>query len=127
MQKIETLISVEKKKNKSQTVKLFLDKISEYITGYQEFIKQNGGQNIPVSSEIIESLFGIYKNLASADKLVGATNLNFEIDVRCMSVEDIKSKIQFALESVSMTDLKEYKNLHSADNQVVRRRKFFKK
>ena len=125
LDKIETLIRAEKKKDKSELVLQFLNKISVYISDYQSFIKNNETQNIPVSSEVIESLFGTYKNLASSDKLVGATNLNFEIDVRCMNIKEINNKLQQALESISMTDLHNYNHTHSADNQIVRRRKFF--
>ena len=124
---IETLIKAKKKTCKSEVVLLFLDKISNYISGYQKFIENNKGQNIPVSSEIIESLFGAYKNKASSDKLVGATNLNFEIDVRCMKVKDIEHKLQNALEAISISDLHKYNEEHSSDNQIVRRRIFFEK
>ena len=122
----KALIKQEKVKVKSELILSFLDEISVYLSGYQVFVKKNIGKNIPVSSEIIESLFGTYKNLASSDRLVGATNLNLELDVRCMNIEDIKDKLPDALESIFMTDLSAYTNKHSADNQIVRRRMFFK-
>ena len=106
---------------------LFLTKLATYIALYQAFIKEHEGTNIPVSSEIIESLFGVYKNLASSNQLVGATFLNFEVDVRCMEKHEIEDKLKQALEMTFMTDLEDWKKEYSSDNQIVRRRAFFKK
>ncbi len=120
------LLEQVQQENRSAMVQLFVKHMMRYIADYQEFMKSTDGENIPVSSEIIESLFGTYKNLASADRLVGTTYLNFEIDVRCMDIQSIWNQSKIALESIFTTDLNQYVSLHSADNQLVRRKNFFK-
>lgn len=111
---------------KQEKVLLFIGYMEEYAAHYEEFMKDLEEVSIPVSSEVIESLFGTYKNLASSDKLVGTTELNLEIGVRCMQKDQIHLKAKEALEGILMTDLKQWKINHSSENQAVRRRKFFK-
>ena len=130
LEKVTAQITRAKQKAEAdgnRPVALFLTKLATYIALYQAFIKEHEGTNIPVSSEIIESLFGVYKNLASSNQLVGATFLNFEVDVRCMEKHEIEDKLKQALEMTFMTDLEDWKKEYSSDNQIVRRRAFFKK
>ncbi len=111
---------------KQEKVLLFIERLEAYLTYYEDFMEGLGGISIPVSSEVIESLFGTYKSLASLGKLVGTTNLNLEIGVRCMQKQDIDMKTKEALETILMTDLKEWKDKHSSENQVLKRKQFFK-
>lgn len=108
-----------------EKVLLFIDYLEGYMAHYEDFMKGLGTVSIPVSSEVIESLFGTYKNLASSDKLIGTTELNLEIGVRCMQKDEIGLKIKEALEGILMTDLKKWKTKYSSENQAVRRREFF--
>jgi len=111
---------------KQEKILLFIAYFDSYITHYEDFMKGLGDISIPVSSEVIESLFGTYKNLASSDKLIGTTELNLEIGVRCMQKDEIGLKVKEALEGILMTDLKKWKSKHSSENQTIRKRKFFK-
>lgn len=112
---------------KEGSLLMFIEKIEAYISHYQYFITKNNDCCVPINSDVIESLFGTYKNLASSDKLIGATVLNLEIGVRCMKTQDIKDKIKDALECILMSDLQKWKTKHSSDSQVVKRNKFFRK
>ena len=64
LEKVTAQITRAKQKAEAdgnRPVALFLTKLATYIALYQAFIKEHEGTNIPVSSEIIESLFGVYK------------------------------------------------------------------
>ena len=105
---------------------VFLKHLDGYMVEYQKFMEKQEVENIPVSSEIIESLFGKYKALSSPDKMVATTKLNLEISAICIDKAKISEQIESALEDVFMTDLEAWVDKHSSDNQLVARREFFK-
>ena len=81
------------------------------------------------SSDVIESLFGKFKQRAATNKLNGVTPLVLSLGLYGQFQEpddQIKDKIRNALQDVSMTDLKEWKQKYLIENQVVRRNKTFK-
>ena len=82
--------------------------------------------NYHVSSEIIESLFGVYKEKAAYCKLVGLTKLNLELPIHCLKKKNLKQQVIQGLESTFMTDLEDWQRKYSFDNQLVKRIEFFK-
>ena len=103
-------------------------KIKGYMTIYEDFLNdQDPDCCIHVSSDIIESMFGVYKNKANNYALTGLTKLNLELPLYCMSQKQVKQLVLLALEGISMTDLSQWVEEHSSDNQLIRRLKFFKK
>ena len=105
---------------------IFLKHLDSYMIAYQDFMKQQSGTNIPVSSEIIESLFGKYKGLSSPNKIVATTKLNLEIPAICRRTRNETYQVQQALEHIFVTDLEDWVEKHSSHNQLVARRNFFK-
>ncbi len=82
------------------------------------------------SSDVLESLFGKYKQIASPNKLNGVTPFVLSLCVYTNfdpQSKDMANQIKFALENVSMADLKVWKHENLIDNQVVRRIKTLKK
>ena len=82
------------------------------------------------SSDVLESLFGKYKQIASPNKLNGITPFVLSLCVYTnfdAHSKDMADQIKFALENVFMADLKEWKQDNLIDNQVVRRVKTLKK
>jgi hypothetical protein len=82
------------------------------------------------SSDVIESLFGKFKERSATNKLNGVTSLVLSLGLYGQFQEGNdtnKDKIKNALQDVSMADLKQWKRLYLLENQVVRRRKKLKK
>jgi hypothetical protein len=82
------------------------------------------------SSDVIESLFGKYKQRAASNKLNGVTSLVLSLGLYSQFQEpndQIKENTKKALQEVSMADLRTWKQAYLIKNQVVRRRKVFKK
>lgn len=82
------------------------------------------------SSDVIESLFGKYKQRAASNKLNGVTSLVLSLGLYGQYQQhndQIKEKTKNALQNVSMADLLTWKQTYLIQNQVVRRRKTFKK
>ena len=128
---IKTLNSITRKLKKYQKeeglVKVFLTKVEGYLEGYKDFLNKHAPDScIHVSSDIIESIFGVYKNKANNYALTGLTKLNLELPLYCMEQKEITQITQQALEGVSMTYLGKWINEYSSDNQLVRRLKFRK-
>ena len=127
----ETLLEVrqelEKFKESKGLVEVFLSKIESYLCEYELFIsKYPNGYCIHVSSDIIESMFGKYKNKANNYALTGLTKLNLELPLYCMEDEEIILQTKLALEGVFMTDLGEWVKNQSPDSQLIRRLRFLK-
>ncbi|MFQ5561756.1 MAG: hypothetical protein ACE5FU_14400 [Nitrospinota bacterium] len=97
-----------------------------YLVDYELFVKDREG-HYNVSSEIIESMFGVYKEKISENPLAGITLVSLELPLHCMTEKDIKQETKEALEGIFTTDLKNWVASHAADNQLVKRLKFFKK
>lgn len=81
------------------------------------------------SSDVIESLFGKFKQRAATNKLNGVTPLVLSLGLYGQFQEpndQTKDKVRNALQDVSMTDLQGWKQKYLIENQVVRRNKAFK-
>jgi len=128
----ETLLEVRRELDKCKgakgLVEVFLKKINRYLSEYEAFISNlPEGSCIHVSSDIIESMFGKYKDKANNYALTGLTKLNLELLLYSLKDKEIMLKIKSALEGIFMTDLKEWVAMHSPENQLVKKLKFFKK
>ena len=108
---------------------VLLDKITAYLN--REKDKLPDGKTIwNASSDVIESLFGKYKDRNATNTLHGVTPLvlslfiytHFDTDLAKMQPE-----IKQALQCVSMADLKQWKADNLIENQVVKRKKMLKK
>lgn len=118
---------IEVGKKQEGYVKTFVSYLDKYINLYDEFIDQHDVRNIHVSSDIIESLFGKYKSIANHSALTGLTKLNLELVIYCIDTNELLTTIPTAIERIFMTDLEQWVNDHSSDNQLIKRRNFFKK
>lgn len=80
------------------------------------------------SSDVIESLFGKFKQRSATNKLNGVTPLVLSLGLYGQFDENKldENKIRDALQDVSMADLNNWKHRYLIDNQVVRRNKMFK-
>jgi len=118
---------MEKGNSKNTYLNDFVEELKGYMTRYEQVINSCGKKSIHVSSEIIESMFGKYKSKANSYALTGLTRLNLELPIygntNNINIVDLTD----ALETISMTDLAEWIAKNSSDNQLVKRRIFFKK
>lgn len=114
-------------KKQGEYAETFVTYLDEYINIYDEFLSQHDVASIHVSSDIIESLFGKYKNIANHSALTGLTKLNLELVTYCMDTNELFMIIPMALEDIYMSDLEEWVMKHSSENQLIKRRNFFKK
>lgn len=104
----------------------FKSLLKSYLIDYESFVGNRDG-HYNISSEIIESIFGVYKEKASENPLAGITLLSLELPVHCMMEKEIEQGIKHALENIFTSNLKDWIDSHSADNQLVKRLNFFKK
>lgn len=113
----------------------FIAQMQEYfhtyhqlLTRYQKRYKPNDESfALHVSSDIIESIFGQYKQKANHCALTGVTLLNLEIPVYTMDKQQLDELIPKAIEGKYIADLKQWVKDHSTENQMVKRREFFQK
>lgn len=107
--------------------------LSDKIVGYlqQEKAKLPNDKIVwQASSDAIESLFGKYKYKAASNALNGVTPLVLSLCVYTDTNNDqqpLQHKVKQALETISMLNLVTWKKENLVDNQLVRRRKLFKK
>lgn len=127
----ETLAAAEKViavgKKQGNYAEVFVTYLDEYLTIYDNFISEHNVTNLHVSSDILESIFGKYKYIANHSALTGLTKLNLELVTYCMDDKELFTMIPRAIEDIYMTDLDEWVIKHSSENQLVKRREFFKK
>ena len=127
----KTLGDISKELEKFNTAKglihTFLTKMKEYLTKYKDFLSKHPSSScVHISTDIIESLFGKYKNKANNYALTGLTKLNLELTLYCLNANGMADLTQVALESVSMSHLDKWTDDHSADNQLVKKLRFRK-
>lgn len=125
---IESARGVLKKESSGQPlINVFKNHMNKYLTDYQKVVDCYPNlEQVNGCSDIIESLFGTYKNRISANPLAGVSLLSLELPLCCLK-EDEKLDIKQALEDNLLTDLEQWRITHSADNQLVKRMGFFKK
>lgn len=116
----------EAEKKATGLVQIFIQHFKQYLNDYQVFILKRGGV-CQICSDVIESMFGTYKDKVSQNPLMGVTLLSLELPALCMESNELSDTIKTALEDISILDLKKWRQNHSIDNQVVKRRDFHKK
>jgi hypothetical protein len=104
----------------------FLKEIDEYLSKYQLVLANEPDAKYHASSDVIESLFGKYKSLRNDNKWVGMTDTVLEIPLMKYDAQDIHNKLKQALENTCVSDIKQWKESHTIENQNVKRIKLFK-
>jgi hypothetical protein len=101
--------------------------IEEYIN--TEYGKLSGiCEKWNISSDVIESIFGIYKAKASPDPMNGVTKRIFILPLLTkLNAEQHLENDYFKiyLEGVFLKDINNWGNLHLSENRAVKRRKMF--
>lgn len=114
----------------------FLKRLYTYVMSYEVFLKKAGeykdsskkGRVFNVSTDVIESFFGKYKNNASSNKLVGLSQLDLELPTYSLEInEELPNFMKMSLETTFVSDLKQFVESHSIESQAVKRAKFFQK
>lgn len=128
---VETIIEaffLLKQRSHNQTTKVFLQYLRPYLEKYKAFANQEEWKNkrITVCSDIIESFFGTYKIKQSDNYFNGVTAVTLELPLLCLSKETLCQKPECILEGVKTSDLKDWLDEHSTDNQNIKRIDFFK-
>lgn len=129
-QKLENLENInENGEVRYKNITIFIDQLMEYLERYKGILIQNEWQEQPIHicSDVIERLFGCYKAKLSDNFFVTASSIALEIPLMCLKREDIEKNIQVALESVSITNLTQWRKEQNPHNQTTMRAKFFKK
>jgi len=112
---------------KDEYLDAFVTKVEGYLLKYNQVMANyEAGIRVHISSEVIESIFGKYKNKANNYGLTGLTKLNLEIPLYCKSEKGIRELTSKALESISINYLEEWVKEHSSENQLIKRIEFFK-
>jgi hypothetical protein len=108
---------------------ILIDKITAYLKEITDKLP-DATTTWHASSDVLESLFGKYRQIASPNKLNGITPFVLSLCVYTnfgAHSTELANQIKFALENVSMSDLKVWKHENLIDNQVIRRIKTLKK
>jgi len=111
-------------KSKYSRVKKIAKEIKQFLT--EEVKKQQNTKSVyNCSSDIIESLFGVYKNRKSKNKLNGVTNLVLFLPVMTKLNDENKTKLNFKeiMERTSLKEIHQWKKDNLTENLVVKRRK----
>jgi hypothetical protein len=113
-----------------QYTKIPASLITKITTYFKEELAKLTDENTVwhASSDIIESLFGKFKQKAASNKLNGVTPLVLSLGLYGEFEQpnlNTKDKIKNALQTVSMADLTTWKQTYLIQNQVVRRRNIF--
>jgi regulator of replication initiation timing len=108
---------------------------AKWMSGIKQYIEEEG-KKIPdentvwhISSDIIEAMFGRYKEHKADNKLYGVTPFVLALPVLTKTdTEKHRINIDFkkALESTTMTSIAAWNDNHLIQNQVIRRRKALK-
>lgn len=123
-----------KAQTESELTIKFIEQLQGYFKKYEDFLNQYKQQYqqadedfaLHASSDVIESIFGKYKEKANNCGLTGVTRLNLEIPLYSVDRQKLELIIPQAIESKFVIDIKTWTEKHSADNQLVRRIEFFK-
>lgn len=109
-------------KFKSGNLAIYAHKVKEYFSIVIGKVKK---QALLITSDIIESAFGKYKNYLSSNKMIGITDLAlcipaFTFDLEC------KDEIKKALETISTKELRQWSDLNIGKTLMKRRKETFK-
>lgn len=103
---------------------VFAKHLKKYLLDYHKLTKGDDFST-NICSSVIESLFGCYKTKTCNNLLVGVTKISLELPLQGKNSEDISMDMRIALETIKMSNLIEYMEENSTDNQVTKRREFF--
>jgi hypothetical protein len=101
---------------------IYAQKVKEY---FNMLIDRVNKQALIITSDIIESAFGKYKNYLSDNKMIGITDLALCIPAFTFNL-DRKDEIKNALETVSIKELKQWSELNIGKTLMKRRIETFK-
>lgn len=102
----------------------FIKQVQHYLDQYRAFIKKHRG-TFHVSTDILESLFGKYKQIQPTNPLTGISRLSLELPLHCLNQHQIEANIKIGLETTFMNQLNNWVIRHSTENQAAKRKKFF--
>lgn len=109
-------------------MRLLISKIKAYLETEKKKLP-NGKTVWHVSSDILESLFGLYKSRKASNGLHGITPFVLTLPVFTKTDPEnavVNINVKQALESISMADLKQWNIANLIENQIVRRNKTLK-
>ena len=123
---LQEAVEILQKEFSGRTAK-FVEQLRGYLAQYREILCQLGkDKNIHVCSDVIESLFGVYKSRVSDNYFVGTTALSLELPLICLSDKQLSECIEQALIGVKMSHLKHWKNSDNSHSQAFKRRELLK-
>lgn len=110
--------------NSTMRMKWIAAKTIEYFWREESKLSSENDR-INISSDVIESTFGLYKMRKSPDKLVGVSSSSLTIPLLAAFATTEKVKkydFKSCMEGIRMVDVKEWKNEHFLDNWSLQRR-----
>ena len=116
---------------------LFINLLKEYVKNYEQQLtiicqksgletEKQGICRLNMCSDVIESMFGKYKNTASTNKLVSVPTTSLELPLCHMNITQLQEQIIPSIEETFVADICAWKEGHNVKNQAVRRAKFLK-
>lgn len=112
------------REERQEKQKAFVTQVSSYIQKYEQAIKVlHTEKPLQACSDIIESVFSIYKNKVSPNYFVGTTALRFELALLNLQEKQIEDTVVQALEQVKVSQIKAKNKMQNTDNQALKRRK----
>ena len=109
-----------------QLKQTFIKHVQNYLDQYRTFVKKHKA-TFHVSTDILESLFGKYKQIQPTNPLTGISRISLELPLYCLNQQQIEANLKIALEATFMTHLNSWISRHATENQASKRREFFKK
>ena len=95
---------LENEKSEELLIRTFIKHLTVYLVRYQLIMNHNTSdlKNINVCSDVIESLFGTYKERISKNPLAGVSLLSLELPLCCLKKDeqlDIKQGLEHCVSS----------------------------
>ena len=94
-------------------------------THYQDLITD--GKTLYCCSDVIESMFGKFKEKLARNKKESMLSQCLEIPTYTQKDSDFILHLSKALDSFSLADIQKWKEAQSVDNQLLKAKKFFQK
>ena len=105
---------------------LFSYHVDAYLAKYQCFVGESE-HSMDACSDIIESLFGKYKEMTNNTPYMGLSPICLELPAYSIQEEEIENTLESALSEVFISDLTQWNANKSTENQAAKRRSFFGK
>jgi hypothetical protein len=118
-------------------MQLFVNYLKEYTKNYAKTcneIYENSSLEVEkreicalnICSDVIESMFGKYKNTISTNQLVAVSTICLELPLCHMNIEQLTAQIIPSMEGFFVADINRWKKGQNVNNQAIQRRDFFK-